>query len=124
MNRCPGINKNNKWCRNRVNGKIFCCDNHKPINLDIVDNECFLCYEKINNSKELIFLRCRHAFHKECFLEWNKFSTYNTLICLICRYEVKEYDKKEKIYPSLSQKYVLTDNSEILKINNILNNFY
>jgi hypothetical protein len=84
--RCIAINKNNKKCRTKVkDGQFFCCDNHYPINKEIITNNCFICSEKITKSNDILYLKCKHAFHKPCFVEWLEYSTYDNPICLICR---------------------------------------
>jgi hypothetical protein len=86
MNRCISITKNNTRCRAKTkNNLLFCCDEHKPINKEIIENGCFMCMEKIEKSNEILFLKCKHAFHKPCYVEWLKFSTYDSPICIICR---------------------------------------
>ena len=86
MNRCISITKNNTRCRAKTKDNLlFCCDNHKPLNKEIIDNGCFMCMEKIEKSNEIIFFKCKHAFHKPCYIEWLKYSTYETPICIICR---------------------------------------
>ena len=86
MNRCNSITKNNTRCRAKTKDNLlFCCDDHKPLNKEIIENGCFMCMEKIEKSNEIIFFKCKHAFHKPCYIEWLKFSTYDTPICIICR---------------------------------------
>ena len=43
MNRCIAFNKNNKRCRAKCGNKLFCCDEHEPINKDLITNGCFVC---------------------------------------------------------------------------------
>ena len=116
MNRCPAFNKNNKRCRSLTNNNsLFCCKSHEPINNNIIDDGCFICMEKIINSKEIIYFKCKHAFHKECYNEWLKFSTYQTPICILCRKDINvlkiEKTKKESKYCSSDKieklKYIL-----------------
>ena len=86
MNRCVSITKNNTQCRAKLNGNyLFCCTDHEPINKDFVDKGCFMCMEKVTKTNEVLFFKCKHAFHKECYFEWLKYSTYDEPICLICR---------------------------------------
>lgn len=84
--RCIALTKNNKKCRAKIkNNDIFCCKNHYPINKELIEDGCFICNEKINSSNELLYFKCKHAFHKPCYIEWLKFSTYESPICIICR---------------------------------------
>lgn len=85
IRRCFAYNKYGKLCRSKINSeKLFCCDAHNPINDDILKG-CCLCMEEIKDTNEIIYLKCRHAFHKPCYLEWLDFSTYENPICLLCR---------------------------------------
>jgi hypothetical protein len=85
MNRCIAYNKNNNKCRAKLEeGKLFCCNAHYPKNIEIVEEGCFMCFEKIKNPTEIVYLKCHHAFHKECYNEWLAHSTYETPVCIIC----------------------------------------
>lgn len=95
MNRCIAINNNNKKCRAKTNN-LFCCESHKPINKEIIDSGCFMCMEIITKTNEIIYFRCKHAFHKICYMEWLRYSTYETPICIICRSVVMNGYKKQK----------------------------
>jgi len=91
INRCVAFNKNDKRCRAKLDGTLlFCCKSHEPINNDIIE-QCCLCMEKIQKTCDIIFMKCKHAFHRPCYEEWLKFSTYKNPICIICR---NEYYKK------------------------------
>ena len=99
VNRCIGITKNGKKCRTRLrkNQYLFCCEEHKPLNNEIIEDGCFCCMEKIINHKDGIFFKCKHLVHKSCFIDWSRNnSTYETPICLICRSEVYNSNKKKK----------------------------
>ncbi len=99
VNRCIGISKNGKKCRTRLKPEqyLFCCENHKPLNNEILEDGCFCCMEKIINHKDGIFFKCKHLVHKSCFIDWSKNnSTYETPICLICRAEVYNNNKTKK----------------------------
>jgi hypothetical protein len=126
MNRCIAYNKNNKKCRAKIeNNKLVCCDAHLPINKEIITEGCFICFEKMTNTTDLVYLRCCHAFHKDCYAEWLHYSTYDTAVCILCLNEVftsknDENDKKmnEKILEKLKKN---NDKIEILnKINKII----
>ena len=107
IKRCIGINKNKKRCRKKLNNKqkYYCCDSHKPLNLnDEGVVECFCCCDDIEPS-DLWHLKCGHAFHKACFSTWlNKFSENkdnskyvheNELQCPLCRQNI--YNNKPSI---------------------------
>ena len=122
MNRCPAFNKNNKRCRALTkDNKIFCCKLHEPLNNNIIDDGCFICMEKILISKEIIYFKCKHAFHKGCYSEWLNFSTYETSICILCRRNVNvlQQGKKKK-----DSKYC-SDNEiqNLINIKNILSKY-
>jgi hypothetical protein len=125
MNRCIAININNKKCRAKTD-KLFCCEDHKPINKELINNGCFMCMEKINKTNEIIFFKCKHAFHKICYMEWLKYSSYETPICIICRKEVMIGNK----YTNQNKKLMTNDHMELIfsLLNNkesyYKNNFY
>lgn len=98
MDRCIAFNKNNKRCRAKLNDKhFFCCESHKPINYDLINDGCFICCEKITDVKDLYYFKCKHIMHKKCYDEWQQYSSYTTPICMICRGEVlKKPEKKIK----------------------------
>ena len=124
VNRCLGINKNNKHCRCITkNNQLFCCESHKPINKEIIEHGCFICTEKINTSKELIYFKCKHAFHKECYNDWLKYSTYDKHICLICRTEFNPSFKSKKIKKIFNKIPMHIINEKIIIIKDILNKY-
>lgn len=114
MNRCISITKNNKKCRAKINNNsLFCCTDHEPINKELIDEGCFLCMEKIEKTNEILFLKCRHAFHKPCYLEWLNFSTYEEPICIICRniaFKKKDCKKENNIVKNYVDDKSLIDN--------------
>ncbi len=97
-NRCIGYNKNGKRCRTRLrkNQYLFCCENHKPYNKEIIEDGCFCCMEKIINHKDALLFKCNHLVHKVCFEEWMKNCTYEVPICILCRGEVYNNNKKKE----------------------------
>ncbi len=122
VNRCIGITKNNKKCRTRLKPHqyLFCCDAHKPLNNEILEDGCFCCMEKIINHKDGIFFKCKHLVHKSCFLDWSKNnSTYETPICLICRAEVYNSNKKKK----KSKPYEVSEENNKIDIKQMLEEF-
>lgn len=99
MTRCIGINKKGKKCRYKIKeeGKHFCCDEHKPINKDILTEGCFMCCEKVD-TKDLWILKCKHGFHYDCLNDWFlNLSENEPMECPICRYEyIQRKDKSKK----------------------------
>ena len=100
MNRCIGINKKGKKCRYKIKdkNKYFCCEEHKPINKDILESGCFMCCEKVE-IKDLWILKCNHAFHYDCLNDWflkNKDDWNSKLECPICRKEYVQNQLKKK----------------------------
>jgi hypothetical protein len=88
--RCAGINKEGKRCRTRLrkNQYLFCCDEHRPINKDMIEDGCFCCSEKLVNHKDALIFRCKHMVHKECYYEWLRVSGSEVTICMMCRQPV------------------------------------
>ena len=120
MNRCNAFNKNNKKCRCIIkDDKLFCSDRHNPINKEIIDDGCFMCMDKIFDSKDIIYFKCKHAFHKPCYIDWLKFSTYSNPICMICRVDVLKDYHLTKI--KIKQKLFLCNTIKINEIYNALN---
>ena len=125
MSRCIAINKNNNICRTKLkDNQLFCCSSHYPYNRDIVEIGCFICTEKIDKQSDLMYLKCKHAFHKPCYEEWLKFSTYDTPICLICRNNIKPVNEElihfKKKYKNIGNE----DMEKIFKIKELLENYY
>jgi hypothetical protein len=125
MNRCCAYNKNLKKCRAKTpENNLFCCKSHEPINNEILRDGCFMCSEKIINSSEIIYFKCRHAFHKICYEEWLKYSTYSEKICIICRntinYTKKQDDTKKFLKYNSMNKNMSEKIDTFNKINNIL----
>ena len=119
-NRCIGINKYNKKCRTITKGdNLFCCDSHKPINYDIIETGCFICSEKITKYYELIYFKCKHAFHKDCYTEWLNFSTYENKICLICRKEQNTNNTINHMYKTIDDDLV---KKKLINTYNLLKN--
>jgi hypothetical protein len=121
MNRCIAYNKNNNKCRAKLEeGKLFCCNAHYPTNAELVNEGCFMCFEKINNPTEIVYLKCHHAFHKDCYNEWLAHSTYETSVCIICLKEV--FTKPLNIIKKKNlKKYVNIEKiNHLNQINNIL----
>jgi hypothetical protein len=90
IKRCIAYNNKNRRCRAKIrNNEMFCCDTHKPLNMELIDG-CFICYEKIENVYDLYYFKCKHILHKSCYNEWvnHQDNTYEKSICMICRNEV------------------------------------
>ena len=90
IKRCIAYTNKNKRCRVKIrNNEMFCCDSHKPLNMELIDG-CFICYEKIENIYDLYYFKCKHILHKSCYNEWvnHQDNTYENSICMICRNEV------------------------------------
>ncbi len=122
MDRCIAYNKNNKKCRAKLtDNKFFCCESHKPLNYELIEEGCFICSEKITSVNDLYYFKCKHIMHKQCYDEWLKYSNYSTSICMLCRGEVfKKQEKKINIRES----GVMNKNeyNKLKKIINILGN--
>ena len=96
--RCIGYTKNNKKCRTRFKksaNKFFCCKDHEPLNMELFTDCCIMCSEKVVDIKEVVVLRCNHAFHKNCLMEWYQYSTDDILNCPLCRKELSCQPKKK-----------------------------
>lgn len=101
VDRCVGYTKSGKKCRTRLrkNQYLFCCEDHKPYNKEILVDGCFCCTDKIINHKDAILFKCKHLVHKSCYLDWAKgeSNTYENPICIICRKSVFNENHKKKI---------------------------
>jgi hypothetical protein len=98
IRRCIGYSKNGKKCRAIINGNrednFFCCDAHRPYNMDLFDTGCCICSTMEYGKGEVKMFRFGHVVHKKCYDEWLQHSTYESRICFICRYEI---DKKNEV---------------------------
>ena len=124
MNRCIAYNKNNNKCRAKIkNNNLVCCDAHLPINKEIITEGCFICFEKIINTNDLVYLRCRHAFHKDCYNEWLHYSTYDTAVCILCLNEVFTLKNNEKNEEKKNEKIMkkIEKNNEKIEVLNKIN---
>ena len=117
MNRCIAYNKNNKKCRTKTAAnELFCCEAHKPINQELFEEGCFVCYQKEFQPNELIYLKCKHVFHKECYQEWLKYSTYDNPVCSICLRDVFIHTHQQKV---IVNKISLEKQMQMKKLNDI-----
>ena len=89
-----GYNKYKKICRAKTNNSsYFCCKEHQALNMDLIEDGCFMCCEKIESRSELLLFHCNHLLHKKCYEEWLKYSTYDEKICILCRQEISRENK-------------------------------
>lgn len=52
----------------------------------IVNNNCSICMEELNNTNKLTVLNCNHVFHTKCLISWFKQNfVSNEFICPNCR---------------------------------------
>ena len=50
---------------------VITLQNHtQPITISRDDSQCPICQEEYTNNNQLIFLPCKHHFHKACIDEW------------------------------------------------------
>lgn len=119
VNRCMGYTKSGKKCRTRLrnNQYLFCCEDHKPYNAEILEEGCFCCMEKIINHKDGLFFKCKHLVHKSCYIEWSKSenNTYEVPICILCREIVYKKDKKKRSLPYKNESESGKSASELLE---------
>ena len=113
FNRCNGYTKTGKKCRTLIKeiGKFYCCKNHEPINVEILSSGCFICCENIENTRELIYFKCKHVVHRTCYDSWLEYSNYDNPICIICRKEINicntlEDTKKNKKKVIVKKDYI------------------
>ena len=104
-NRCCGYTnlKKRRKCRAKIPlNKFYCCDKHKPYNYeDMIEDCCYMCVQKIENPRDLIYLKCKHIVHKPCYYNFLlHYSNHLTEVCIICmdkRVKQEKQEKKEKI---------------------------
>lgn len=74
-------NKLTKKCINKLNK-----ENKKFIDKEC---ECSICLESFdkNNDKNLVYLKCKHVFHKNCLQKWvgSQCEENNIINCPLCR---------------------------------------
>lgn len=75
--------------------------------LEILDDECIICTESLNNNKNIKITKCKHIFHDQCLNEW--FYSQKTPTCPICRETFERKSKRQlcglsKLIP-VSKKY-------------------
>ena len=52
--------------------------------MDMEEQTCPICYEKLNESETVITV-CNHKFHKKCINTWKSFQRRDKRTCPICR---------------------------------------
>jgi hypothetical protein len=87
QNRCAGFTASGKRCRTRLKDDqyLYCCEAHKPVNTDCLEEGCVCCMEKLINHKDALHFRCNHVVHRECYYEWMKGCTEESPVCIVCR---------------------------------------
>ena len=92
--RCIAYNSNHKKCRTRCPpNTYFCCEAHKPKNLDNLKEECCICCNEVGED-EIIQLKCGHVQHKYCYFRWiNKIKKPS---CPLCKSEFNKRVKPNK----------------------------
>ena len=111
MNRCIGFNKKGKRCKTRINNinRLICCDEHKPLNDEILEGCVMCCKEKLLSS-EITTLNCGHCFHTQCLNDFLNVSD-DKYSCPYCRKEgIKNKDIIMKKTLSYEEKYGIKGN--------------
>ena len=53
--------------------------------MHIIELECPICFEFVDNSNDTFFLNCcKKKVHKSCLLSWYNINNYNNLSCFLC----------------------------------------
>jgi hypothetical protein len=65
--------------------------------LDTSDNDCSICFEKIDDTINKCITECNHTFHTKCLIKALSFTGFN---CPICR---KKFDNNNNINANLVQ---------------------
>ena len=117
MSRCIGLTKNKKPCRSKTKkGIFFCCEQHKPLNKEVLSEPCLMCSQDILTT-DIKILKCNHAFHKACLKEFFSYCI-GQLTCPMCRFEIKMlYCKKDKKQLTFIEKHTFKED----ELSNILN---
>ena len=94
--RCSGITKKHCRCKrtsSAIYGDKTFCFLHKPkqqidsfdaLTMNILQEECPICYTRLNEKSHVAKTHCGHMFHKECIMKWKQSSIYGHQ-CPICR---------------------------------------
>jgi hypothetical protein len=69
------------------------------INSEEIENEltCSICFENIENNKNMILTECKHKFHFSCIIKYlkNAIKRDDELKCPICRDNFEKHEVKE-----------------------------
>lgn len=98
--RCIGLTTSRKRCRQPLNkhnliryknknhwSNFFCCEKHIPFNLSQQQQfNCPICFDDIIDRKQIIVLKCNHAFCRDCWNLSKKNNKYNLAKCALCRF--------------------------------------
>ena len=97
---CKAFTAQNKQCkRNCIKEELYCATHYPYYKFDC-PNDCCICSESMNQSKDQIKpTKCGHWMHTECLQTWLK--TKRT--CPICRTVLKQKSKSEKWKEELEQ---------------------
>lgn len=66
-------------------------------NLNISNNECSICYEKIEDSINSCITECKHSFHTNCLIKAISFTGFS---CPICR---KKFENNISLSENMNQ---------------------
>ena len=80
-NRCEGITKLDKRCKNSKQMDLCFCCIHKP------KETCSICLENVNNQ---IQLDCKHNFCKKCIFTWLCTCKTSGFYCPMCKTDVSQ----------------------------------
>ena len=105
--RCIAYNSNGKKCRTRCPpGTFFCCEAHKPKNLENLKEECCICCDEVE-VEDMIQLKCGHVQHKNCYFRW--INKLNKPSCPLCK---AEFNKRVKPNKKKMKKKKVKNNSK------------
>ena len=85
-NRCEGITKLDKRCKNSKQMDLCFCCIHKP------KETCSICLENINNKVQL---DCGHTFCKKCIFTWLSTCKTTSFYCPMCKTDVSDKIKSD-----------------------------
>ena len=70
---------------------------------------CDVCCDEVRDIKDVIILKCNHAYHKSCYFKWLNKNDEN--ICPICLFSYSKHRKKFKKKFINKKKSELSDES-------------
>lgn len=98
--RCQGYNDKGKKCHTRIaSDKLYCCEKHKPKNLDEIMEECTICCLDLKN-EDIKVLKCGHAHHRSCLNSWMDKCPYGKQNCPYCRAPIR-WDRNNLALPKV-----------------------